>query len=116
MLSAGRSPEAKVSTIMQASFRVPDLAELRHAICAQTLTNPATRVVGAIASRLAARPDFVTPDAPRGPAAEGYARASGIPFGQGLVKNRYIGRTFIMPGQALRKKSVRQKLNPIGME
>jgi amidophosphoribosyltransferase len=32
------------------------------------------------------------------------------------VKNRYVGRTFIMPGQAMRKKSVRQKLNPIGME
>jgi amidophosphoribosyltransferase len=37
-------------------------------------------------------------------------------YREGLIKNRYIGRTFIMPGQAVRKKSVRQKLNTIGME
>lgn len=47
------------------------------------------------------------------PAAEGYARASGIPFGQGLVKNRYIGRTFIAPDQLQRANSVRRKLNPL---
>ncbi len=47
------------------------------------------------------------------PAAEGYARASGIPYGQGLVKNRYIGRTFIAPTQALRSAAVRMKLNPL---
>jgi amidophosphoribosyltransferase len=47
------------------------------------------------------------------PAAEGYARASGIPHGQGLVKNRYIGRTFITPGAAQRAAGVRRKLNPL---
>jgi len=47
------------------------------------------------------------------PAAEGYARASGIPFGQGLVKNRYIGRTFIAPSQAMRALGVRMKFNPL---
>ena len=47
------------------------------------------------------------------PAAEGYAKASGIPFGQGLVKNRYIGRTFIAPNQQLRALGVRMKLNPL---
>ncbi len=47
------------------------------------------------------------------PAAEGYAKASGIPFGYGLVKNRYIGRTFISPGQDKRAASVRRKLNPL---
>ncbi len=47
------------------------------------------------------------------PAAEGYARASGIPYGQGLVKNRYIGRTFIAPSQAMRALGVRMKLNPL---
>ena len=47
------------------------------------------------------------------PAAEGYARASGISYGQGLVKNRYIGRTFIAPTQALRSAAVRMKLNPL---
>ncbi len=47
------------------------------------------------------------------PAAEGYAQASGIPFAQGLVKNRYIGRTFIAPDAAQRARSVRRKLNPL---
>ncbi len=47
------------------------------------------------------------------PAAEGYARASGIPYGQGLVKNRYIGRTFIAPTQEMRAQAVRMKLNPL---
>ncbi|MFV0316982.1 MAG: amidophosphoribosyltransferase [Microthrixaceae bacterium] len=47
------------------------------------------------------------------PAAEGYARRSGIPFGHGLVKNRYIGRTFIAPSQDMRALGVRMKLNPL---
>ena len=47
------------------------------------------------------------------PAAEGFAKRSGIPFGYGLVKNRYIGRTFIAPDQDLRAASVRRKLNPL---
>ena len=47
------------------------------------------------------------------PAAEGYAKASGIPFGYGLVKNRYIGRTFISPDQNKRAATVRRKLNPL---
>jgi amidophosphoribosyltransferase len=47
------------------------------------------------------------------PAAEGYAVGSGIPYGQGLVKNRYIGRTFIAPTQAERASGVRRKLNPL---
>jgi amidophosphoribosyltransferase len=40
----------------------------------------------------------------------------GLPYREGFVKNRYVGRTFIMPGQAVRKKSVRQKLNVIASE
>jgi amidophosphoribosyltransferase len=47
------------------------------------------------------------------PAAEGYARKSGIPYGQGLVKNRYIGRTFIDPDHTARVNAVRRKLNPL---
>jgi amidophosphoribosyltransferase len=47
------------------------------------------------------------------PAAEGFARASGIPLGQGLVKNRYIGRSFIAPDQKARAEAVRMKLNPL---
>ncbi|MBC7229688.1 MAG: amidophosphoribosyltransferase [Actinobacteria bacterium] len=47
------------------------------------------------------------------PAAIGYSQASGIPFGEGLIKNRYIGRTFIQPTQAIRRLGVRLKLNPL---
>ena len=47
------------------------------------------------------------------PAAEGYARRSGIPYGEGLVKNQYIGRTFIAPSQEMRSRGVRRKLNPL---
>jgi amidophosphoribosyltransferase len=47
------------------------------------------------------------------PAAEGYAKASAIPYGQGLVKNRYIGRTFIDPDHQARINAVRRKLNPL---
>jgi amidophosphoribosyltransferase len=47
------------------------------------------------------------------PAAEGYSHFSGIPYGQGLVKNRYIGRTFIAPSQEMRALGVRMKLNPL---
>ena len=46
-------------------------------------------------------------------AAQGYAEASGIPFGEGLMKNRYVGRTFIEPSQSLRERGVKLKLNPI---
>ncbi|MEW6514427.1 MAG: amidophosphoribosyltransferase [Pseudomonadota bacterium] len=55
------------------------------------------------------------PDSSR-PAALELATRLGVPYREGFVKNRYIGRTFIMPGQASRKKSVRQKLNAIGSE
>jgi amidophosphoribosyltransferase len=55
------------------------------------------------------------PDSSR-PAALQMAQALGIPFREGFVKNRYIGRTFIMPGQSTRKKSVRQKLNTVPHE
>jgi amidophosphoribosyltransferase len=44
------------------------------------------------------------------------AHRLGVKFREGFIKNRYIGRTFIMPGQTMRKKSVRQKLNPIDLE
>ncbi len=49
-------------------------------------------------------------------AGQSLAYGLGVKFREGLVKNRYIGRTFIMPGQNQRKKSVRQKLNAIGLE
>ena len=47
------------------------------------------------------------------PAAIGYSQLSGIPFGDGLIKNRYVGRTFIQPTQAMREAGIRVKLNPL---
>lgn len=58
--------------------------------------------------------DLVMPTPESGtPAAIGYAQESGIPFGQGLTKNSYVGRTFIQPSQTLRQRGIRLKLNPL---
>ena len=48
-----------------------------------------------------------------GPAARGFARAAGLPQDDGLIKNRYVARTFIQPGQELRKHGLRMKFNPL---
>jgi amidophosphoribosyltransferase len=58
--------------------------------------------------------DLVLPIPDSGtPAAIGFSRASGIPFSEGLIKNRYVGRTFIQPDQALRRQGIRLKFNPL---
>ncbi|MDO5645779.1 MAG: amidophosphoribosyltransferase [Dermabacter sp.] len=58
--------------------------------------------------------DLVIPTPDSGtPAAIGYAQESGIPYGQGMVKNAYVGRTFIQPTQTLRQLGIRLKLNPL---
>jgi amidophosphoribosyltransferase len=58
--------------------------------------------------------DLVIPVPESGtPAAVGYAQESGIPYGQGLVKNAYVGRTFIQPSQTIRQLGIRLKLNPL---
>jgi amidophosphoribosyltransferase len=76
----------------------------------------ATRVeVGRmLAAEHPAQADLVIPVPESGtPAAIGYAQASGIPYGQGLVKNSYVGRTFIQPSQTIRQRGIRLKLNPL---
>ena len=55
------------------------------------------------------------PDSSR-PAAQQLAQSLRLPYREGFIKNRYVGRTFIMPGQAIRKKTVRQKLNAMAVE
>src|SRR6202012_3092226 len=58
--------------------------------------------------------DLVIPVPESGtPAAIGYAEGSGIPYRQGLVKNSYVGRTFIQPSQTIRQRGIRLKLNPL---
>ena len=58
--------------------------------------------------------DLVMPIPDSGtPAAVGYTRASGIPYSEGLIKNRYVGRTFIQPDDALRRQGIKMKFNPL---
>ncbi|WP_405179444.1 amidophosphoribosyltransferase [Nocardia sp. NBC_01377] len=58
--------------------------------------------------------DLVIPVPESGtPAAVGYAQGSGVPYGQGLMKNAYVGRTFIQPSQTIRQLGIRLKLNPL---
>src|SRR4029077_13173391 len=67
-----------------------------------------------LAAEHPAEADLVIPVPESGtPAAIGYAQASGIPYGQGLVKNSYVGRTFIEPSQTIRQRGIRLKLNPL---
>ena len=90
------------------------------------LARPDTTIAGrsvqaarvAVGRKLAAEhpadADLVIPVPESGtPAAIGYAQASGIPYGQGLVKNSYVGRTFIQPSQTIRQRGIRLKLNPL---
>ena len=72
------------------------------------------RMGEALARQAMVEADMVMPVPESGiPAAQGFARQSGIPYGDGLVKNRYVGRTFIQPNQKQRGQGVRLKLNPL---
>jgi amidophosphoribosyltransferase len=90
------------------------------------LARPDTRLAGVevhaarvrmgetLAAEAPADADLVMPIPDSGtPAAIGFSRALGIPFSEGLIKNRYIGRTFIQPDQELRRLGVRMKFNPL---
>ncbi len=72
------------------------------------------RMGEALAREAPVEADFVMPVPDSGtPAAIGFARASGIPFSEGLIKNRYVGRTFIEPDQGLREQGIKLKFNPL---
>jgi amidophosphoribosyltransferase len=80
------------------------------------------RMGGALARKIRGIPEardidvvIPIPDSSR-PSALELANTLGLKYREGYVKNRYVGRTFIMPGQAMRRKSVRQKLNPCAIE
>ncbi len=67
-----------------------------------------------LAAEAPADADMVVPVPDTGhSAAQGYSEVSGIPYGEGLMKNRYVGRTFIQPSQSLRDRGVKLKLNPM---
>jgi amidophosphoribosyltransferase len=67
-----------------------------------------------LAEQSPADADVVVPVPESGiPAAQGFAKGTGLPYSDGLVKNRYVGRTFIEPSQAMRDQGIRMKLNPM---
>ncbi len=67
-----------------------------------------------LAEEAPARADLVLPIPDSGtPAAIGFSRGSGIPFSEGVIKNRYVGRTFIQPDQGLREQGIKLKFNPL---
>src|SRR5699024_3799139 len=95
-------------------FEYVYLARPDTAISGRTVHEARVEMGRALAREHAVDADLVIPTPESGtPAAIGYAQESGIPFGQGLVKNAYVGRTFIQPSQTIRQLGIRLKLNPL---
>src|SRR3954447_25398609 len=102
-------PEPKLCLFEFVYFARPDTYLYGHSVHAAR-----QRMGEELARQAPVDADMVMPVPESGiPAAQGYARASGIPYGDGLVKNRYVGRTFIQPNQKQRGQGVRLKLNPL---
>ena len=96
------------------SFEYVYLARPDTMISGRRLHSVRVEVGRTLAHECPADADLVIPVPESGtPAAIGYAEASGIPYGQGLVKNSYVGRTFIQPSQTIRQLGIRLKLNPL---
>jgi amidophosphoribosyltransferase len=95
-------------------FEYVYLARPDTAIAGRSVQATRVEVGRTLAAEHPAQADLVIPVPESGtPAAIGYAQASGIPYGQGLVKNSYVGRTFIQPSQTIRQRGIRLKLNPL---
>ena len=95
-------------------FEYVYLARPDTAIAGRSVQSTRVEVGRRLAGEHPADADLVIPVPESGtPAAIGYAQASGIPYGQGLVKNSYVGRTFIQPSQTIRQRGIRLKLNPL---
>ena len=95
-------------------FEYVYLARPDTTIAGQGIHATRVRIGERLAKEAPVEADLVIPVPESGtPAAIGYAKASGIPFGMGLVKNSYVGRTFIQPSQTIRQLGIRLKLNPL---
>ncbi|MCI7550991.1 MAG: amidophosphoribosyltransferase [Actinomycetaceae bacterium] len=96
------------------AFEYVYLARPDTRIAGQSINSVRNRMGRTLAREFPVDADIViaTPDSGT-PAAIGYAQESGIPYAQGLVKNAYVGRTFIQPTQAMRQMGIRLKLNPM---
>ena len=95
-------------------FEYVYLARPDSAIAGRNIHKARVEIGRRLAKEHPADADLVIPVPESGtPAAIGYAEASGIPYGTGLVKNAYVGRTFIQPSQTIRQLGIRLKLNPL---
>jgi amidophosphoribosyltransferase len=95
-------------------FEYVYLARPDSTIAGQSVHATRVAVGRALAREAPVEADLVIPVPESGtPAAVGYAEESGIPYGLGLVKNSYVGRTFIQPSQTIRQLGIRLKLNPL---
>jgi amidophosphoribosyltransferase len=95
-------------------FEFVYLARPDSRITARSVHGTRVEIGRTLAREHPADADLVIPVPESGtPAAVGYAQASGLPFAQGLVKNSYVGRTFIQPSQTIRQLGIRLKLNPL---
>ena len=96
------------------SFEYVYLARPDHRTDETTVAASRRRMGQLLAETAPAEADLVIPVPDSGvSAASGYSQVSGIPYAEGLVKNRYVGRTFIEPSQSLRQLGIRLKLNPL---
>ncbi len=103
------TPEPKLCLFEFVYFSRPDTR-----LYGQTVHSARQRMGEELALQAPVEADMVMPVPESGiPAAQGFARQMGIPYGDGLVKNRYVGRTFIQPSTQLRQMGVRLKLNPL---
>src|SRR4051812_11251843 len=106
---AVKSPRSALCVFEHIYFARPD-----SRLGGQVIQVARGRMGEILAKEAPAEADLVIPVPDSGnPAARGYARASGLPQDDGLIKNRYVARTFIQPGQELRRHGLRMKFNPL---
>jgi amidophosphoribosyltransferase len=104
-----KQPERKLCIFELIYFARPD-----SQVHGESLYSYRRRLGECLAKEAPAEVDLVIAVPDSGiPAAIGFAQASGIPYAEGLIKNRYVGRTFIQPTQAMRESGIRMKLNPL---
>ncbi|MDQ2796664.1 MAG: amidophosphoribosyltransferase, partial [Actinomycetota bacterium] len=109
-----RSQSFAVSKPKGCVFEYVYLARPDTTIAGRSVHSTRVELGRRLAKEWPADADLVIPVPESGvPAAIGYAEASGIPYGLGLVKNSYVGRTFIQPSQTIRQLGIRLKLNPL---
>jgi amidophosphoribosyltransferase len=105
----GESPRRAMCVFEYVYFARPDTV-----LEGREVAGTRQRMGEILAGEAPAEADVVIPVPDSGiPAAVGYSRASGIPYAEGLIKNRYVGRTFIEPSQGMRQLGIRLKLNPL---